>query len=78
MLYFKIGYMCRIPYPSMEKARHKFRVFALPPHKTTQKSFWLRTALKRFDFCKLFLYYLSMIGRYTIGTDYDKVVISLG
>jgi len=64
------------PYPSMEKARLSFGVFAPPPHKTMQKSFCLRTALKSFDFSKYFLYYLSMIGRYTIGTDYDKVGIS--
>lgn len=74
----KNGYMWGIPYPPIGEAWASFGVFGSPPHSIIQKSFWLRTALKSFDFCKLFLYYFFIIVSYTIAIDYAKVVVSLG
>jgi len=65
--------------PILGKTPARFGVFwATPPYDTTKKSFCLRKQLKSFDFCKLFLYYLSMIGDTTIKLYYDKVGVTLG
>ena len=64
--------------PIYRKSPARFGNFwATPPYDTIQKSFCLRKQLKSFDFCKLFLYYLSMIHVTTIRIDYDKVGATL-
>lgn len=65
------------PYPSIGKVAARFGFFGVPPHDTRQKTFCLRKPLKGFDFCKLFLYSLSMIVVTTISLYYTKVVGSL-